>query len=489
MTGAGHSCALAALAAAAVVVACGSNSGQGASGTSSRDGGSGGSDAAGVGDGAADGGTEGSSGATYPAFAVDYPQIDKNNGTVLGSPVIVTVTWPGDSNASTWEAFGDAIGASSYWSATTSEYGVGAATSGPSNHVRMAQPLPSTLSYTDLQNYVIATLGAAESDGGVGTGEAGSSDAGPSEAGASEAGAPNPRWPTPTLGTNGRSQTIYSLFIPSSTAVTDPGTGQSFCVEGGLGYHDDVTAGGVDVAYSVTLECASLTPAALEETAAHEYVEAATNPYPESTAAIGYVGFDANHLAWDLYTGFNDELADACQNWQDAYYQESGSFPYWVQRSWSNAAAKAGHDPCVPSPAGAYHGMTLLPASESGVSVNLTAIGGAKTTTMGFAAALNQPLTFQVGFFSDASAPPWTIAYDFPAQTRLFSTSGTPVGNGKGTVSIDKTDGQNGDQANVTVTVTERGPAGFHVMAITWDPPTQTRTYLPHYLPIVIVDE
>ena len=408
---------------------------------------------------------------SYPAFPLDVPQVEKNQGAVLGAPVVVTVTWPGDANAATWEAFGDSIGASSYWSTTTQEYGVGPASSGASNHVRMTQPLPSSLSYTDLQNYVAATVQAAETDGGVA---------------ATDAGAPNPAWPVPTFDAKGQSQTIYSLFIGST--VTDPGSGQSFCAEGALGYHDDVVVAGKPITYSVTLECPSLTAPAIEETAAHEYVEAATNPYPESST-LGYIGFDASHLAWDLYTGFSDELADACQNWQDSYYEESGSFPYWVQRSWSNAAAHAGHDPCVPSPAGAYHTMTLLPADESSVQVNLTTLGAGTETTRGFKVAVGTPLTFQVGFVSDASAPPWTIAYDFPTELQqLFTTTGSPLGNGKGTVSIDKTSGRNGDEANVTVTVSSKGPAGFHVMAITWNPPTQNG-YLPHYLPVVLVDE
>jgi len=55
-------------------------------------------------------------------------------------------------------------------------------------------------------------------------------------------------------------------------------------------------------------------------------------------------------------------------------------------------------------------------------------------------------------------------------------------------VTIDQTTGQNGDKANVTVTVTAKGDAGFHLMAITWDPPS-SNAFLPHYLPLVIVDE
>jgi hypothetical protein len=339
--------------------------------------------------------------------------------------------------------------------------------------VRMTQALPPSISYSDLQTFVSDAVQATVTDGGV------------AEGGASDAGAPDPTWPPATVGANGQAQTIYALYIPPSTAVTDPGTGTSFCSLGGFGYHDEVFAGSVGVAFAVTLQCPSVTVAANEETAAHELVEAATDPYVESTD-LGYVHFDADHVAWDLYTQFNDELADACQNWQDSYEQESGSFPYWVQRSWSNTAAVAGHDPCVPAAAGAYHGMTLFPSQESTVTVNAVALGGAMTSTHGFKATVGQPLTFQVGYFSDASAAPWTISYDFPAD--LYTDMGGPLGNGKAKVTIDQTSGQNGDKANVTLTVSTKGGAGFHVMAITWDPPT-SQDYLPHYLPLVIVDE
>jgi hypothetical protein len=460
--------------AAVVLAACGSSSSN-HSAPPSPDASSG-DDAGGE---AADAGDEGSSGSVYPAFTVDVPQIRKNQGAVLTNPVVVTITWPGETNASSYEGFGDTIGASSYWTATTAQYGVGPATSGPSSHVRMNQPLPSSMSYDDVTSFVAAAVQAAGSDGGVG-------EAGATDAGATDAGAPDPVWPAPVVDASGRGQTIYALFIPTSTAVTDPGSGQSFCDLGALGYHDEVSsANGVGVAFAVTLECPSLSLALNEETAAHEAIEAATDPYTE-LGPSGFSGFDANHLAWDLYTGYNDELADACENWQDSYYQESSSFPYWVQRSWSNAGALAGHDPCVPAAAGPYHGMTLFPSQESTVKISASALGNPASSTKGFKATLGQPLTFQVGYFSDASAAPWKIAYDFPSS--LSDDMGNTVSNGAAKVTIDKTAGQNGDKANVTVTVSTKAPSGFHLMAITWDPPTSPE-FLPHYLPLLIVDE
>jgi|HubBroStandDraft_2_1064218.scaffolds.fasta_scaffold63678_2 hypothetical protein len=432
----------------------------------------------------------GSISTTYPAFAVDVPQVLANQSNVLTSPVIVTITWPAaDTNAATWEAFGDAIGSSTFWRATTSEYGVGQATSGMSNHVRMTQPLPVQMSYYDVQNFVITSLGGTALDGGVVEAGAAGPDASDSDAGGSDAGA-SLLWPAPTT-QGGNVQTIYSLFVPASVSVTDPGSGQPFCEEGGFGYHDDVVVGGKPIAYAVTLECRSQSVASFEETATHEYVEAATNPYP-SGMVLGYVGFDPNHLSWDIFTGYNDELADACQNWIDSYYQESAPFPYWVQRIWSNTLASAGHDPCAPEPAGAYYGMTLFPSQESMVTIDLTQLGIGKKTTMGFAAKVGVTATFQVGFYSDSdTAGPWTIGYEFPDTTLLFDAMGNPVQNGAATVTIDKRSGQNGEKATVTVTPTKAGDFGFQIMAITWDPPpsTQAATYAPHYLPLLISNE
>jgi hypothetical protein len=432
---------------------------------------------------------------TYPAFPVDLPHILSHQGTVLKTPVLVTVTWPSaDQNAAVWEAFGDAIGSSSYWSATTAEYGVGIVTSGASNHVRMSVPLPAKLSYTDMQTYVATALGGAGSapdggaldDGASATGAVDGSmlEGGSADSDATALDASSSAWPQPVVQA-GNVQTIYSLVVPPTTAVTDPGSGVSFCDEQAYGYHDNVVVGGDPVAYSVILECASQTLASDEETAAHEYVEAATNPYPSGTS-LGYTGFDGNHYAWELFTGFNDELADACQNWEDSYVQEGASFPYWVQRIWSNERAAAGHDPCVPDLGTTYHGMTLFPSQESPVVVDLTSIGMTKVTTQGFAAKVGETVTFQVGFYSDGATAPWTISSEVPHTLLVFDAMGEPLQNGAAIVKIDKTSGQNGEKANVSITPVRAGGLGFQVVAITWDSPAVSSGYAPHYLPLLI---
>jgi hypothetical protein len=443
--------------------------------TGSRDGGSAADASAEASD---DGGKNGAPSTTYPAFTVDMPQIVSNQNVVIANPTIVTVTWPASyTNSATWEAFDDAIGASDYWSGV-SEYGVGAATSAKADHVELTQSLPSSLGYYDLENFVILALGGTitEADGGMMTGTA------------------DPAWPQPTATDGGvETSTLYALYIPGNVSVTDPGSGMDFCTEGGLGYHDDVVVNGKQVAFTVTLECSSQTLPDQEETAAHELVEAATNPFNAAINLEGWNGFDANHLGWTLYTGtLGNEIADACQAWQDSYYANTGSFPYSVQRYWSNIHAIAGHDPCVPVPTGAYYGMTLFPSQESSVSLDLSSagIGTGPMTALAFKAPVGTPVTFQVGFYSDAAESPWTISYDVPTTDGLYDDMGNPLQNGTATVTIDKTTGQNGEKANVTVTSTKAGSLGFQVMSITWDAPTgpMASAFLPHYQPIVLAN-
>lgn len=525
------------LAGALAVAACGSN-GPSSSGASA-DGGS--PEATPGGDDAAD---HGSVSATYPAFTVDMPQVAANQGIILRSPVIVTVTWPAhDPNAATWDFFADLIGPSSYWSAATSEYGVNPASSGAANHVHMVQPLPKTMSYFDLQNFVLLSLGgmvadsgapeggmnpgdaampeggieagdgagqlegdavaneAAVSEGGTEAGDGAvpeggvdAGDGGVSDGGASaEGGGANPPWPVP-LSPDGGAEVpiVYALFIPASTTVVEPGTGRSFCSEGGLGYHDSANVNGKFVPYSIVLECASQTLPELEESAAHELVEAVTDPFGLSATQLGYNGFDSDHLAWSLYTGdFGNEIADVCQNWADSYYQESSPFPFWVQRVWSNAHAIAGRDPCVPAPSTPYYGMTFFPAQQARENVDLSAAGMGTITTLGFRAPVGQPVTFQVGFYSDSPSDPWTIAYDFP-QVTLSDLNFNPISNGAATVTIDKTSGQNGEKAYVTVTPSKAGALGFQRMAITWDPPAgdaRATGFSPHYQPVILFNK
>src|SRR5262249_12002767 len=100
----------------------------------------------------ADAGDYGAVSTTYPAFGIDEPQIVKGSASAIANPVAITITWTSDPDEATYEDFGDKIGASPYWSATTSEYGVGPMISGAANHVRISTPAPSTMTYADVEN-------------------------------------------------------------------------------------------------------------------------------------------------------------------------------------------------------------------------------------------------------------------------------------------------------------------------------------------------
>jgi hypothetical protein len=91
---------------------------------------------------------------TYPAFLPDVAQIKNNGGPVLKAPLVVTITYPGETRAADFESFGDTLGATQFWAAVTSEYGVGPLTSGPGNHVRMRRSLPATMTADALQQMI-----------------------------------------------------------------------------------------------------------------------------------------------------------------------------------------------------------------------------------------------------------------------------------------------------------------------------------------------
>ena len=62
---------------------------------------------------------EGRASDTYPAYALDLPQLQRGGGAPLAAPRIVTVTWSGDGDNAALEAFDDGIGGSAYAAATS----------------------------------------------------------------------------------------------------------------------------------------------------------------------------------------------------------------------------------------------------------------------------------------------------------------------------------------------------------------------------------
>jgi hypothetical protein len=208
----------------------------------------------------------------------------------------------------------------------------------------------------------------------------------------------------------------------------------------------------------------------------HELVEAATDPFGADPFGqdVGWYGFDARHFAYAYFNVLQGEVADVCQFEAPSYYAGSAPFPYLLQRIWSNSSAAAGHDPCIPAPAGPYFNVTPLDLTDVEVTVPGDLTGGAPSTltTRGLRVAEGQTATFTVGFYSDGpTSGPWTIAA-IPGNPILAQGSdGDSLGKeNPSTISatLDRTTGRNGDTAHVTVSVASTGKAfGGELLTIT----------------------
>ena len=158
---------------------------------------------------------------------------------------------------------------------------------------------------------------------------------------------------------------------------------------------------------------------------------------------------DNEHIIWNAGS-FGGEVADMCQDNTDSNYLPPGS-TYMVQRSWSDAAAKAGMNPCVPvPPTGPY--FNSYPQFPDMVSLNGQALytNGA-TTTEGVQIPIGQTKTIDVVLHSEApTSGPWTVSVmDF--SEFIGDTAATSV-------SLDKTSGSDGDVLHLTITVMASDP-------------------------------
>jgi hypothetical protein len=415
-------------------------------GTSGNDGGGApgmtGNDAATAGDAASAADANGAPSDTYPAFAIDVAQVIDNGGPVLTAPVVVTITWSTDTGADTYNAFGDSIGASAYWKDINSEYGVGPAVSGAANHISITTAPPTTYSDAQLDALVESSAGTT--------------------------------WPAYTT------NTIYAVYLPLGTDLTLGG--QDACSQGIGGYHTE--SQNKNYVYAIMPHCNGFQTSDIELDASHELNEASTDPHPSTATA--YMGFDTNHLAFEFFNSFQDELGDACEAFVTA--SDAVDFtPYTVQRQWSNKSAAAGSQWCLPKLPEPMYNTTFLPSTNlDTITVNLDALypGAGTTTSKGFKMALNTSRTFPIGLFSDeATSGPFALDVYGMTDPIAQDQNGNNINNGTATVSFDLSSGVNGQIANVTVTPTAYSSLGITFFSI--------RSQLMgsqqhHYLPVLI---
>ena len=333
----------------------------------------------------------------YPAFKVDAPQIVTGGGPQLQNAEMVPVFFSNDDPTFDGKIL-DFLGklpTSAYWKPPTEEYGVGLPSLKP--EVKLLEAAPGTTTDMEIQAWLDGEITAKSLP------------------------APN-------------ANTLYLLYYPTGTTISE-GQGQS-CKSFG-GYHNSITHNGQKVAYAVMPRCAnfgSLTGInVVTGTSSHEILEAVTDPYPQQDP--GYAQVDANHIVWEFILG-GGENGDMCAQFKNAFYKPS-DLGYSAQRCWSNKAAKAGHNPCLPDEGTPY--FNAMP-----VLTDTVLIGG-QFNTKAVKIPVGQSKTIELDLFSDGPTAPWYVdAVDTASQ------QGQPANL---SFTFDKQVGQNGDKLMLTIKV------------------------------------
>jgi hypothetical protein len=385
---------------AAALAACGGNN---ANVTGSTTSGSGGT---------ATTGTGGMGGAAFvPAKHPALPQVRDLGGTVLKAPKLQPIRYSTDPDAVDLDKFFQELASSSYWATVTSEYGVGPLTVLPT--IVRTDAVPTT--YTDDQaqaDIASNTMGAS------------------------------PPWGAADP------STIYFVLVPAGvTFTTGAGQGLGTGCKDFDGYHDEMSVGALTVPYAVGVACPgydgpTVTP--LEERTieiSHEVVEASTDPFPNTAPA--YAQPDNADIVWVLEEA--SEVADMCEFNMDANVIPPGN-TYTYQRSWSNKAAKANTNPCVPVVIKEPY-FNSYPVLPDTVDVDL----GVLVSTPGVKIAVGATQTIDINLFSDApTSGPWKVT--------VYDGAYLMGSNAELELTLDKDTGENGDTLHLTIKVLAADP-------------------------------
>lgn len=325
--------------------------------------------------------------AGHPVVRPAAPQVQNQNGPVLASPRVVPIFFANDAMQGQVEDFLHQLAASSFWGATTSEYGVGALTIASS--IVASAPPPAVIDTAGIESWLAAYL-------------------------------------------DGNPNDVFAIFYPASTTVSDPNFGTSCADFNGFHYQG---LKNTQIVYAVLPRCASAGALvgfdALSASLSHELIEAATDPFLVTAPAWGFT--DVDHLIWSYVPGA--EVADMCDLAPQSFQRLVGS--YVVQRSWSNASAKAGHDPCVPALAEPYFNAAPLLNAKQQITFQSQVL-----TTNGLQLALGETKTIAVQLFSDAPRADWSVDAVDTSQPPSF------------TFSWDAQTGNDGDTLHLTITRT-----------------------------------
>lgn len=339
--------------------------------------------------------------APFPAVKPSLPEAVSGGGPVMASPTVVPVFFEPDAQRPQLEKFLKALSASAYWAAATKEYGVGTLKVGPS--VVVTTPPAATVTDADMQAWL-----ASQADG-------------------THAG-----WP------KADANTVFAVFYPASTSITIHGKTSCSVFDG---YHRaGQTADGSPLIYAPIARC-SPSLDALTVSAAHEIIEATTDPYYYTDPAYAFT--DDDHFIWTIATV--GEVTDLCELEPDVNAKLVGGFT--VPRSWSNASASAGHDPCVPAPEGPWFGAQLATEKPVKLDTGVTSIG-----TRGVEVPVGKTRTVDVALWS--TTPTKDIEVEAFDESRYFG------GPQQLDLSFDKATGRNGDILHLTIKSLQAGAYG-----------------------------
>jgi hypothetical protein len=344
------------------------------------------------------------------------------SGPVLAMPKIVPVFFSNDDMAVVGQlvTFLGAVGATKYWNATTSEYGVGPATATPA--VMLTEAAPATIDDNGIQTWLAGKLNGND-----------------------------PAWPAAD------SNTVYALHYPSTTTISQQSPmGVAYSCQTFGGYHNSITLDAMhnaqNTAYAVIPRCANFDGLhgvdAVTAAESHELIEAVTDPYPMVDPA--YAQPDQNHIYW-LFALGGGETGDMCAQFPGVFTKFT-ELPNEVQRTWSNASAAASHDPCVPELAGEVY-FNSAPVLKDNIVI--AGIGSMK----GVHIPLGTSKVVELDLFSEAdTGGPWDVEVkDF------FSLLGQPAGL---TFSLDRTSGQNGEKLHVTIDAVKKNQYGVGIFLV-----------------------
>jgi hypothetical protein len=353
--------------------------------------------------------SEGDVGPFVTASHPPLPQEVTGGGAVLDAPKVVVITYDGDPFRDQLEDFNAKIGATKFWHDVTAEYGVGPLVAGRPVHLSDAPP--TSIDDVDMKKWFATMLDGT-----------------------------HPEFDAPD------DETMYILYFPAGTTYTiGPWTGcKEFGASDNLGQQGN---GGKQIPYIVVPRCPNLPTLdawqTLTAVSSHELYEEATDPFKTA-----WVTVDSEHLGFSLTPPFS-EIGDMCI--ADATeYVVATEIGATVQRAWSNAAAAAGKNPCVPAPSSTPY-FAAVPHENDFVAIG-DALEGFSGKTKGTHVPVGQTKTIAVSLFSDAPVAPWKVAaYDVAAAEGHAPELA---------LSLDESGGGNGDTLQLSITALKAGEGG-----------------------------